>query len=390
MVPFAVVFAVALALGIGFHKAELHIEIRDFVASLFMTPAEKRAFKCTVALQDGVCVGPSLADLPPYEKTIAAALEEMDPAFGYRVTEGFPDLLATALGYRAILPPPEGGGARLTVVGEAPYRGGTIKDLRLTYAYPAVALRALFAVHGDGAADVLIVLHGLGSSADKVMGLDNEDYTRAVGRHYFDKGFDIVAMDLTSDPNLNSAMNVRLILLGTTIHGLSTRAACDAASTLDLRRRYRQVIVYGLSNGGFVADYLSVLCEPFSLVVVDDVIGDARMDMWANPEIWVSGPKYPMFIHYLRPLFGQFSLNDLAYFSKSPKAYIGDEKTLRALKPRMEVVYRWAQGLDPDAPIKLVFKQTKYHMAEIEQVLDPLFAGDWRRLKGASLLPLPH
>ena len=46
----------------------------------------------------------------------------------------------------------------------------------------------------------IIVVHGIRSSEEAVMGLRGDDYLRSVGRSLFDLGYDVLAPSVTSDP----------------------------------------------------------------------------------------------------------------------------------------------------------------------------------------------
>src|SRR3546814_15538677 len=67
-----------------------------------------------------------------------------------------------------------------------------------------------------------------------------------------------------------------LVLHGIQLYGLWSRFACDVAKAFPDRK----AVVYGLSNGGVIADHVSVLCHAsnISLVFVDDILSDWRTE----------------------------------------------------------------------------------------------------------------
>lgn len=169
-------------------------------------------------------------------------------------------------------------GVEITSTQKEPYLGGILDDFIMDYSFPSIRTHFLYAKHDEeikSGRDLIFVVHGHGSSSYKVMGLDNPDYMQEAGKVWFEDGFDILALDATSLTAASDYLNSQLILYGVQIYGLWSRSVCDIVSGLGLKDKYSHIYLYGLSNGGIIADFASVLCpEQFDKVVIGDIIED--------------------------------------------------------------------------------------------------------------------
>src|SRR3546814_5458174 len=96
-----------------------------------------------------------------------------------------------------------------------------------------------------------------------------------------------------------------LVLHGIHLYGRWSRFACDVAKAFPDRK----AVVYGLSNGGVIADHVSVLCHAsnISLVFVDDILSDWREAFTAHPTIHA---RQNYALHYFAPLHYETSYLD--------------------------------------------------------------------------------
>jgi hypothetical protein len=249
------------------------------------------------------------------------------PRFDDAIEADFPNMLKAATGFAS----PSG-----VTVQESRYDHpiqNSIRELRVGFARPDLKLRALLWTHGKPATSAAVVLHGFASTADKVLGFDKPDYMRFLGGHLYNAGSDVLAFDMPSDPVIAAAMNSRLTWHGVTVEGLWTRAVCEAMDRLDMRKRYERVVVYGVREGGRIADLASVLCEPVSLVVVDGAVLDRRRAIWRDAQL--QQLKQPIYFDQLVPIEGSSSIADFLFHSRSPKAYVNDPDEIAEIEPAL-------------------------------------------------------
>ena len=281
------------------------------------------------------------------------------PRFDDVIEADFPDLLEAATGFAT----PSG-----VAIQESRYDHpiqNSIRELRITFARPALAIRALHLTHDQAAKSVVVVLHGLASTADKVLGFDKPDYMRLLGARLFDAGSDVLAFDMPSDPVIAAAMNSRLTWHGVTVEGLWTRAVCEAIDRLDLRKRYERVVVYGVREGGRVADLASVLCAPVSLVVVDGAVLDRRRAIWRDAQR--QQLKQPIYFDQLVPIEGSSSIADFLFHSRSPKAYVNDPDEIAEIEPALASAFE-RRGL-AGSRLAFVHKQRARTIPDLDQAI---------------------
>ena len=319
------------------------------------------------------------------ENSVAAQLERATPpALPRRMP--YRDFLAQAIGLSALEPRP----ADVRTVDSIPLRQGSLDELAIRFDRPPVTTRALFHRHHDRSRFVFVALHGHLSNAERVIGrvpdppAGDGSSTRSIGRRYYDRGWDVLAFDLTSDAALSSRIHADLVLWGTTAFGLWVRAICDTIDVLELRSRYERVVVWGLSNGGRIADQISVLCDPVSLVVVDDVIADQRRIRVHNyAETMYSQYSY----YYLNAFLAGFRPADPVAETRSPKVYTRTSEYLEQSGLRAALREDFAETpLTSLARTRIVFKRSDWHAPEW-QLLDAVLDARWSDVDGFALTP---
>ncbi len=394
---------VIFLLGAGSHKYRVHHEIRSYIETLLNLNEFEKQFDDDDSMGEsvlddedpcnmrrvpmGYCPGPSAFDEPQYQKEFAKQLEGLGSGGqhddGGYVTENYPELLAESLGYYTIKPAPGTVPDRLHSESVRDLDDGQISELMLDFEHPAVTTRSLFAEHLERPDDVLIILHGLNSNANKVMGLDNDDYLRMAGRYYYDYGMDTLAFDITEYPPLDSINNTRLRFYDATARGLYIRSVCDVFRFLELAEKYRRVMIYGLSSGSMLALELAPLCGPFSLIIADDGINFAGPSIWRDPENAKSGVKFGSFIDFLRPFHENVSFVDMIYHSRSPLYVIA--RPVSAYHDWVDTVFVIGEGVDGTSPVNFVDKILPHHVPEFDEVLNPIFERDVQDLEGFNL-----
>jgi len=322
---------------------------------------------------------------PSYDFEIWRQLEEID--FG-TVINPVPDpmaLLRSATGFNRIAPTPAKGGGKIKIQRRGGFGKGRLEELMISYDRPRVRVRALYAKNDRPAKDLFILTTGSWTTAEQMMGLWKEDYYRRIGGYYFDKGFDVLAFDHASNGDTESMMNVTAVVGGGQALGIWARSICDTMDALDLRKKYRRVMLYGLSRGGRVVEFTTALCPGFSFAFVGDVF---------DPEFYVSSnwaarrfvkeTKYGAWFLHLTPFAGWLSGVDVMRIAKSPIIYTVHEDGDWASSSTLKKAFRFRDGLSAAGKRMFLFKTSIIHEPELE-LIDKLLAGRWSELRGLTL-----
>lgn len=163
--------------------------------------------------------------------------------------------------WRQLLAPPD-----LSSKGEAQIKESLIRDGR----WITVPLNEHLTAQGalvvpDGATKLVVFVHGLGSTPERVFGVDDERGTYdAVGRRLVDAGYAVLApMNLIGIPARNRAQQL-CRLAGTTMEGLEfARLQCLLQATWQLAPELDQsgYALAGMSWGGLATQYWTPLDE---------------------------------------------------------------------------------------------------------------------------------
>ena len=304
------------------------------------------------------------ARLPHYENTIVEQLDSYSvfPPSKFTTEEGFQAFVKASLGWNNLHPAPlENGFPTISTGQKEEYATGNISENEIVYSRPPIRVHFLYARHEEKTSErsVIIVLHGHGSSSHKVMGIDNPDYMQTIGKSLFAKGFDVIALETTSDMEVSGYINGQLSLLGIQIYGLWARAVVDLVSALELRDKYKKVHLYGLSNGGVIANFVSVLSRDFDKIIVGDVLTS-----WKH-----LARRHPSFhrlqnygLYFLRPLWFESNLGDFIEFS-SPSTYFTRSEEKFASMP-LGNEFEIDHGINHSS-VNFVFKEIPFHIPEI-------------------------
>ena len=373
--------------ALWYHKATTEAFGKDMLRFVRHYDLDHREPPCTCpdpATGFCPCEGGANA-LTPYEDNIASQIKAADLAFDYRPNPAFPQLIRDALGYDTVTSRLPADGPFVEVLHRRPYRtDGSLEDLRLHFRIPPLDMRALAAFQQEAPDALVVILHGLWSNEDHVMGLDYPDLMNRLGERLFDAGLDVLAMNLTTNPEKGAFANLSLQMFGVTLHGLQARATCDAIRVLKDRRPYGRVVVYGISNGGWLVDHLSVLCDQADLYVSDDSTILKKVTIWKN-ERYATGIKYPLFIQYLRPLIAESSINDYLLHARAPRVHIGHRDYLDGeARPVLATVFEPTTDMSDGLAHRFVYKRHALHIPEFE-ILMSLLGREAIELKGFSI-----
>lgn len=322
--------------------------------------------------------------IPHYENNIVSQLNsysDFPPCYTrYTTEEEFQDFIKAALGWNNLHPTLFDKNNPFINNGQWQiYSNGNISENEIVYNRPPISVQFLYARHNAETIDrsVVIVLHGHGSSAQKVMGLDNPDYMQTVGKNLFDKGFDVIAFNTTSDVEVSGYINGQLSLYGIQIYGLWARAVTDLVSTLELNNNYKKVYIYGLSNGGVISQFISVLSRDFDKIIIGDILSSWRHLAKKHPSFHKL-QNYGLF--FLRPLWYESCYTDFVRFSSPSTYFTRSEEELSSLLINDE--FEVDHGIDHSS-INFVFKELPFHIPEIEIIMEIL--NEDSSLKGMHL-----
>ena len=199
------------------------------------------------------------------------------------------------------------------------YHNGSISYNSIDFNYPEISVRYLHAKHHEKKKKLVIVLHGHGSSANKVMGLDKKDYMNEIGKRIFEEGYDVISFDTTSNMRIGGYLNSQLLLYGIQIYGLWTKAIMDLAESKEIINDYEDIYLYGFSNGALIANFCSILDGNFSKIIIDDIVlSKIKGNFYYHRE-----QEYQLY--FLRPLWAKINLNDFVKFSKKGTFFISND-----------------------------------------------------------------
>lgn len=316
----------------------------------------------------------------PYEETMITQLAQSSPPFPLsRFNGDFRQYLSSAIGFEKISPI----GGEVQTSARKKYGDGTIELGMIRYKEPNISVQFRYACHKEKKRSLLIILHGHLSFSSQVFGLkDPYDYMEGAGKYFFDKGFDVIAFDLTYSASRSAILNSQLLLYGVQIYGLWARAIEDVVSFHEKKYGYTDTFLYGFSNGGIVADHLSVLSSRYRQVIVGDILKDWRRVAHKNETIWAR-QNYAIF--YLKPLLAQTSYVDFFFSSGSPKTYtmrpVGFSEILD--KPGLKSLVK--EGVSQSAQLNFVIREVDEHRVDL-QTVQQILSGELEGCDGYHIM----
>lgn len=338
---------------------------------------------CLCPVMDGICPCGSTSRRLPYEPVLWTQIRALERPAPPALVPDFAARLREAVGYAAMAPRPEDPAGR--AVRAEPYLDGTATDIHFAYDRPRAAMRAILAQHPTPGRDLVIVLHGMWSSASRVLGLGEPDYLNRVGERLYRRGLDVLAFDLPSNGTLSSWLNMTWQGDGVQLFGLWAHAICRAKTALVARHGYRRVLLYGLSNGARTAEYTAALCPGFDAVVVDDnwiPRNDFALD---RPVDQASNLKLLFWVDHLTPGLMGTTIRDFLAAAQSPVFYTIRRHEIDAMTAALAAAYAPAGPVSADTRRGILIKRIDDHVPEVD-LLDALIDGNWPALEGFSLM----
>ena len=338
---------------------------------------------CLCPTMGVICPCGSTNRQPLYEPSLWAQIDRLPRTVPPALQPDFAGRLRDATGYGMARPAADPWETR--AVQTQLYHDGTATDLHYAYDRPRTTMRAILAQHHTPGPDLIVVLHGMWSSASRVLGLGERDYFNRVGEHLFRRGLDVLAFDLPSNGTLSSWLNVAWQGDGVQLFGLWVDAICRAKTELVERYGYRRVFLYGLSNGGRTVEYTAALCPGFEAAIVDDnwiPQNDFALDRAVEQ---VSNLKLLFWVDHLTPgLFGT-TLRDFVAAAQSPVFYTIRRTETEAITRALAPAFLPAGPVSAGTRHGILVKRIDDHVPEVA-LLDALIDGTWQELEGFALM----
>lgn len=321
---------------------------------------------------------------PGFEDELANQLTTQAPV----VRQAQPDLdfaaqLSAAIGMEAfVLPVPP----RQFLTTESTQEMGEGHLLKLAFHFdqPLISSRGWLWRHSTQPEQLVVLLHGHNTTARMALGMDGDDYMRGIGRQLFQDGHDVLAFELSNDGIVSGYINARLALWGGQIYGLWATTVCAGSHAVVEQFGYQRSILYGLSNGGYIADIVSVLCDLFATVIVDDILTDWPAHANAHTNQLFQHQQYA--VYYLTSFLATLDYLDFLRFSRCPKVYT---RTASYVDEQLgqSLWQSFSRGpLGGGEKISLVYKKRSAHEPEWP-LIQAIIHQDWQELDGHALRP---
>ncbi|MFC1976634.1 dienelactone hydrolase family protein, partial [Chloroflexota bacterium] len=154
----------------------------------------------------------------------------------------------------------------------------------------------------------VVAIHGHGSSAEKMVGFGQEDYTRRMALRLARQGFWVIVPNVTSDEDLNNTASTQAALYGYTLNGIMVEFI---QSTLDVAqdRGYQKIGLMGISNGAFLSLLTAGLDDRPDFVVASGILHPFYKNVLA--QINKTGKQY--FFYFNGPFWLEFDVAELGF-----------------------------------------------------------------------------
>ncbi len=319
---------------------------------------------------------------PGFEDNLATQLtDEVPKPRQSDDTTSFQESLSRAIGLSAFELATGTDGA-IHIGEDSEIEGGKLARVIVRFARPEIHTEAWLLRHAKQARQLVVVLHGHNSTARSALGLEGEDYMRGIGRDFFDWGADVLAFELSNDGVVSGYVNARLSLFGGHIYGLWLTSVCGGTKGIISHGRYEEVVLYGMSNGGFVAEIASVLCEDFDRVIIDDILTDLPAHAAANTNKLFQHQQYSLY--YLTPFLSTLDYLDFLRHSRADKVYTRTKSYFENNLSKTLLAGFTSAPLAKQAPLQIVFKQEEEHSPEWI-ILEAILNHKTSNLEGLSL-----
>ena len=341
---------------------------------------------CHCQAFDGICPCSSTSRYQSNDHTIWAQLESIEAKPVTVGPEETRRIIERAVGFHRILPKQAEGGGRIVKTYEQPFGPGTLDEIFVEFNRPSIKVRALHAKHPQKPTSLFFITPGSWSTSERILGLLPEDYHRKIGKYYFDLGLDVVVFDHGSQGSIEAFQNVAAIIEGGQIIGVWARSVCDFLNRQRAMRQYERYLLYGLSRGGRMVEFISALCGGFDLVIVGDnfTVDEYWKYHWDSMRT-ASHLKYGSWFLNLEPLVGRYSKTDIMRAARNPMAYTLEENVFNGAQAVLEKHFEWRDSNLNFGKWRFIFKTGIGHKPEL-LMIDKMLQGEWTRIPGVTLI----
>ncbi len=160
----------------------------------------------------------------------------------------------------------------------------------------------------------VVALHGHDSSAERLIGLEAEDYTRQMALRLACKGFIVIAPGVTSEAGLNNAISGYAHLYEPqTLYGIMVEFVQSCLDVMEARYPGHQMGLSGISNGALLSLMTAAIDDRPQFVVAEGILG-TFWETHIRPDISDSGRK-DYFYYFQGPFWMEFDIAELSYLS---------------------------------------------------------------------------
>jgi len=138
---------------------------------------------------------------------------------------------------------------------------------------------AIFAYHKSGQPSrnqTIIILNGFTSSPEKMLGLQEPDYSNSIGKTFLDKGYDVIAPFMFNHGERLSNLGGLLSLSGTTLEWFEVNKVFSIIDLISDTNKFnsKSIGIYGISGGGKIAIYAAAIDDRIKSVVASGIVQD--------------------------------------------------------------------------------------------------------------------
>lgn len=105
----------------------------------------------------------------------------------------------------------------------------------------------------------VVAIHGHGSSAARMAGMEVEDYSRKMALRLAEYGFTVIVPNVTSDRAISNAISAHASIYGYTLYGMMAQFVQSCLDVLYAEAGVEKAGTYGLSNGALISLFASAL-----------------------------------------------------------------------------------------------------------------------------------
>ena len=131
----------------------------------------------------------------------------------------------------------------------------------------------------------LIALHGHNSNAEKLVGIEAEDYGREIALLYAQQGFTVIVPNITSQRIVNNAISAHGYIYGYSLFGIMLQFILACSKYLQEEKNIKHLGAVGISNGGILALMATALTSNFKYVLASGSLKSVYEMSLSQPRI---------------------------------------------------------------------------------------------------------